>query len=233
MRYLKIVNEFEPEIIGVDNGVAQVIIDKKGFSSTEYYNRVHTFLKSKEINKTPDFEIKLEGVCPIKNMKITEFLSFSPWYMCAPFLVSQRIVEMFSTFNLPTHFYFPVSFSDKLKANQNYFMFYCHIFDYDMVDVKKSLFYNGSIILGKKFVRYDNLEENIKDFDGVECLAFNDKFPKGIDLFKHRLSGGIIISERHWKALEEINFLGIRFVNADNPEIIFAGTELRNEYHDE
>lgn len=229
MKYLKLRLHFEPKIIGVNNGVAQTFIDKNGFNDINYYTAVHEFLFSKDLNKQPNFEIVIECVRPIKGMKVTDAISFKPWYMSAPFIISQKVVDVFEKFNLINHYYFPVKFSSEIKVTEKYYMFYHQTFDNDILDINNCLFFKGSEILGKEFISYNELtNENIHDFDGVEYLAFSEKLPTGLDLFKQRLTSGIIISERLWKAMEDIGITGFLFTAAKDPILKFPFSKIDN-----
>src|SRR5690606_15995531 len=141
-----------------------------------------------------NFDLFVEGISPLKGMKLTDAISYGPNFYNVPFIVSEKIKNIFDRFKLPEHYYFPVSFSSEISAHQPYYLFYMGIFGYEVVNDSQCVFFNGSEILGKEFVKFDQIEDNLSNFDGTEVLVFNDKLPNNLDLFEQSLSSGILIS---------------------------------------
>lgn len=218
---------WDPKVIGVKNGIQQVEIKKKGFFDRNYFKKVDDFLSNPLFSK-PEFEIKVEGITPLKGMKLTDVISYGPYFFNSPFIVSEKVKNIFDKFILPEHYYFPVSFIPSIDVNQKYYLFYLKMYGYDVVNDTESLFYTGSKVLGKEYIKFDNVKDNLSNFVGTEVLAFNNKFPLQIDLFKQNLSSGILVSVPLWKAIENENVTGFLFTEPEEPIIRFPNSNSDN-----
>jgi hypothetical protein len=227
MKYIKLRLNWNPKIIGVKNGVQQVEIKDNGFLDEIYFKKIYDFLKNPKFSN-PEFEIKLEGIAPLKGMKLTDVLSYGPYFFNVPFIVSEKVKNIFDKFILPEHYYFPVSFLPSIAVNTQYYLFYVKMYGYEIVNEKECLFFNGSKLSGKEYIKFDNVKENLSNFVGTEVLTFNNKLPLKIDFFKQGLSSGILISVSLWQALENANATGFLFIEPEEPIIRFSDSEKDN-----
>jgi hypothetical protein len=222
MEFFEAIFNSDPKITGLKKGGYQVEINEKGFSNKENYLKIKSFFMSLKYwereDFIPHFEVNIESAVLVKEAKLTDFLHFAPHMFGCPFIISQRVRDVFETFNLPVHFYYPVQLLRNNETLNSYCLFYLPYLGFDYVDYKNSLFYTGYGLLNNtKIVRINSLNEFL-DFSGDEILrvkelAFNEKFNKPLDLFNSKL-GGLFVSERLKQAITHNGLLGLNFLDS-------------------
>lgn len=222
MRYYTLRLPSDPKVIGVDNGIAQVEIRGDKFSDQTMYDRIKEFFRVKNYwsreSFVPDFEIRFEYAESLKNAILTDFLSFSPYFIACPFMISQKVVNVFKEFNIQDHYLYPVALFKEDDLIDLYEMFYCPLLDYNIIDFSRSSFSTGSPLRGKKFHSFGSKDEFLdflhKDpFVDVEELALSESFDKELDFFVARI-GGMFISERLKNAIEGAGLTGVAILEA-------------------
>lgn len=226
MNFYKLKTAFEPEIIGVKNGIDQVewLKDKTDQVTREIIGKFFTSYDWNIINKKPEFTFTLH-VKMLKGAMLTDFVQLTPYFFGCPFLISKRVKEVFEKFNIQTYYLFPAIIYDKDKPLENeYYLFYQPLQDYDIIDFEKSIFYTQRGIFEENKIKrfFKNLEEYKNFQEGTlhpEKLAFNSNFDSTLDLFKARL-GGMYVSEALKDAIEILGFTGVHVLEDYEPEII-------------
>ena len=227
MKYFLLRLPSDPAVIGVKNGIAQVEIDGSGFSSISAHNKIVEFFQgtdywSKE-SFVPDFDVHFEYVKVLKNANITDFLSFRPYLIACPFMVSQKVVEVFQSFNIQNHFLYPVTLFKGENIIEYYKMFYCPFLNYDIVDFAKSSFFTGTALLGKKYHSFKSKAEYLEYLNNhplmqAEKLVLNATFDNALDFFSPRI-GEIYISDRLREAIKTSGLSGINILEPREPAI--------------
>lgn len=218
-----------PKIIGVENGIAQAEIIGSKFETKGLYEKISGFFQGADYwsreSFIPDFQVKLEYVKLYKKAILTDFLSFSPHLMACPFMINKKVIDIFSRFEIQKHFLYSMKLYDSTKCIDSYSLFYCPLLGYDVVDFKESEFVRKIGILDIKDIDISSFEDfktKMEEHSLLEAkkLVLNEKFNKKLDFFKVRVLGGMYISERLKKALEEARIKGINILEAKDPEII-------------
>lgn len=226
MKYYLLREESDPKIIGVKDGVAQVEIDESGFVNKELYQSLVAFFNAFTYWQKEDFappeNFVIECARPLKGAVLTDFLTYKPHLMACPFMISERIKQLFEIYNLQEHYYFQVKlyYNDELIRNQ-YYLMYCPYLDYRIVDFSKSSFYTGSELLGKKKITFNNKNEyleflKINPLLQQEQIILTEEFDKNLDLFLPRI-GGKLVSERLKQRIIEEGFTGIKILGDKGP----------------
>ncbi|MFW0739747.1 hypothetical protein [Flavobacterium sp. T12S277] len=143
--YKNVSTSSDPKEIGVNNGIYQVeLLEKKSFVSNdekkyykEYFNgNVKNFLLENFENIKKD-KVSLLTYFPLKKAKETDFISFSPDEMGLNFIVSQRIVDIFESFDV---FEF-VKIPTKIEGfKDDYYTVGFPMIEIQKIDFKKSIF---------------------------------------------------------------------------------------------
>ncbi|MEZ2442774.1 hypothetical protein AB6805_13715 [Chitinophaga sp. RCC_12] len=228
MKYYRLNLSSEPKIIGVKNGIYQVEIDKKKYSSPKDYDRLLNFFSSQgwfEKDQTPDFDVQIHANM-LKSAIMTDFLQFSPALMACDFMVNNKVLDVFKDFNIQKHTLFPVTiYQGSRVIDDNYSLFFMPHLEYDVIDFPKSTFFSGNRILGKQHHQFEDLTQfrtalkEISPLIGVEVLHLNEKFDKKLDLFRGRL-GRMNISEHLKDAIVSANLTGIKLTETEEPKIV-------------
>jgi|SRR5687768_11789016 len=212
MKYYLAQKPWEPEILGVTDGMSQARVDEKGFKNKEHFETfMYSFgspLRGADDQEAFSIDFDLECVRLRKRAKITDFLWFSPMSYC---LFSTRVRAILSEFKLQDHRYFPaVLSSDTEKVN--YSFMYMKSFGSETIDFPKCKFEVGNEFDGYENVFYASFEDfhNSKYIPVIKKMAF-----KGIDgsfeMFKPKLVSGKVISKNLKDRLENEKVTGIKF----------------------
>lgn len=225
MKYYLLRTVSDPKIKGVKTGLGQVELDKNN-PITEKLLNFFSGLTYWEKGKTvPDFEVKNCTAFVYKGAKLTDFLDFSPDLMTCPFMLSERVVEVFDKFNIQPYYTYPVTLYKKDKGlDEKYYLFCCPLLGYEVIDFSKSIFYTSNSLFDKDrtYVHYEKFEDFTKNYNvgiKLEKLVFNSNFNASLDFFKARI-GGIHISLALKEAIEIIGFTGISIFENIGPQIV-------------
>ncbi|BFM44106.1 hypothetical protein CFS9_27470 [Flavobacterium sp. CFS9] len=160
--YKNIRTESDPKIIGVNNGVYQVELnDRKSFVNKEekknYENYFDGNFNSFSIDNFKNIEknkVTILTYFPLKKAKETDFVSFSPNEMGLNFIISQKVLDIFESFNLCEFIKIPT----KIEGfKNNFYTIGFPITNYDFLDFPESFFLDS---LGNR-----NLIESYEEYD--------------------------------------------------------------------
>jgi len=167
--YKSISPSSDPKEIGINNGIYQVeLLEKKSFVSNdekkyyqEYFNgNVKSFLLDnfKNIKKS---KLSLLTYYPLKKAKETDFISFSPNELGLNFIVSQKVIDIFESFNLSDFIKIPSKIEGFIN---NYYTIGFPITNYKDLDFSKSVFcdYQGNQKLINTYEEYDEKRYDLK-----------------------------------------------------------------------
>lgn len=219
MKYYFLREPSDPEIIGVTNGGSQVEISKEGFDDKEKYERLlkffdHTKYWSKE-DFSPDENFEIEYARMLKGAIATDFLSYRPYLIACPFIVSEKTKLLLEGHAVQQHYYFPVKvYERQTLMNIKYFLLYCPLLDYDIIDFSRASFYSGSPILGMRPLEISSKEEFIgclsnDPFIKIQHAFLSSQLDPGLDFFSSKF--GVFVSERLKKRIEKESLSGIMF----------------------
>lgn len=225
MKYYLLRKTSDPEIKGVRTGLAQVELDKRNPVTAkleDFFSGLHYWDKGKTV---PDFDVRNCNALLYKGAKLTDFLDFAPNLITCPFMISERVLNVFSKFHIQEYYSYPVTLYN--KNNQlldKYYLFCCPLLGYDVINFSKSVFYTSRSEFDKerKYISYKNAEEFMSEYVvgfKMEKLVLNNKFDSSLDLFKTRL-GEMYISEPLKEAIEILGFTGINMFDDKEPELI-------------
>lgn len=225
MKYylLRIVSD--PEIKGVKNGLGQVELDKGNPVTAklqDFFSGLHYWERGKTI---PDFEIQNCTASLYKGAKLTDFLDFAPNLMTCPFMISERLAQVFSKFNIQQYFTYPVTLYDKGKVlSEKYYLFCCPLLGYNVINFQESIFYTSRSEFDKerKYIRYNGEEEFMTNYIvgfKMEKLVLNSNFNSSLDFFKTRI-GEMYVSEGLKDAIQMLGLTGVNIFDDKEPEIV-------------
>lgn len=102
--YYSIELAWEPEIIGVKNGIYQVELDKGAYPKNTYAQIDSLFISNiiAENNQAPEIDFRFYFK-KLKSAKKTSFMSFTPYLSHCHFLVERNIFEIFKDFKIQAH----------------------------------------------------------------------------------------------------------------------------------
>lgn len=212
MTYYICEKPWEPEILGITDGLSQAKVDEKGFKNkTNLETFTHSFgspLRIADDNEAFTTDFVLESVRLKKRATITDFLWFLPM---SYFLISSRLRAILSDFSLPDHRYFNAHVTNGVDSFEYYFM-YVRKFDFEKIDFPKCEFVIGNHHDGYQTIHFDSLVElrKSKDFPRRKRISLkivNNSF----DMFETKLLADPIISEKLKNRLEDEKISGIKF----------------------
>lgn len=210
--YYELSKPWEPELIGVKDGLSQATVFDKGFTNKQYYKEfIRVFANPNHFSQEEAMaaEFDLESVKLKKGAVLTDFLWFSPMRYC---LVSNRVYNIITKYDLGNHRFFNAHVED-VKGNgiKGYRFLYQEILDWDIIDFPNCEFVKGNDYDGYKNILIKSKDDFLKDrFVKVKTLALTGK-PQGADLFEVKLPIGTLVSEALYKELAAINVSGIKF----------------------
>lgn len=216
--YYNIRLDWDPKVIGVKNGIYQVELDKKAYDKKTYTILDSLFISgefsAKQEYPEVDFKFYFKK---LKSANKTSFISFTPYLKHGHFLVHEKILEIFESFNIQHHKAFEAVIYDSPNENldNNYRLFYCVLKDWEVIDFENTVFTSGGFGNNPKIEHKFSDENDMRKFNGiakVKTLALSQSFDTSLDFFHTRL-GGLFVSEKLKLALEENSATGIRFNN--------------------
>lgn len=216
--YYNIELAWEPQIIGVKNGVYQVELDKRSYDKKTFAKIESLFINNEfTVNQMyPDLDFSF-NFKKLKSAKKTTFMSFSPYLNHCHFLVHKNILDLLLKFNIQKYKTFKSVIYDSPTENldNNYELFNLVLNNWNLIDFDNTVFTSGGFGNNPKIEHKFSDENELKTFKGiarVKTLAMSKDFDTTLDLFLTRL-GGLFVSEKLKLVLEENNATGIKFNN--------------------
>ena len=202
---------WEPEILGIKDGLSQAVVDEQGFSDKGNYK----IFKDNFACLTPiaDTEIlrlhfSLECVKMKQKAKLTDFLWFSPMSYS---LISPKAEKVMSEFKLDAHKYFDATVNENEVRHKYKFM---HMTRFELMNIN---FVNSEFVTGNKYDGYKKVDaksiedlDNLKDFYYTRKIVFRN-MERTFDMFKTRLLPQSIISQRLCDAFIDQGITGMKF----------------------
>lgn len=224
-KYFKLKTAFEPEILGVNNGIFQAELDENNPITKQLKDFFFSNRYWQEQKYVPDFEVKNCTATLLKRAKLTDFLQFSPNLMTCPFMINDKVLSVFEKFKIQQNYTYPVQLKNfKGRGIEEQYHIFCSPFlGYEVIDFSKSVFYRPQGIHIKQYLNCSNEDEFklLPTMTDVEKIAFNSSFDSTLDLFKARL-GGMYVSEALKDAIEILGFTGVHVLEDYEPEIIIT-----------
>jgi hypothetical protein len=167
MMYYPLIRNSDPKVIGVHNGIMQVMIESDLYFDEQEYNRLIAGFSDYENNientffSHAHFEI-LANLLP--KAKLTDFLLYGPKLNGCPFIISDKVSELLKGFKIQNYKTYPVSlYKDGNLFNNSYRLFHCPVQSHEIIDFKKSTFFTGSSLLkNRRQLSFNNFEEYVK-----------------------------------------------------------------------
>ena len=224
-KYYELSGSSESKIIGVRNGIHQGEIKWKRFKKLESEKKILNYFISKmwkSLDTLEPIDFELEYVEAYKSAKMTDFFMFTPALYRVYFLVSEKIIEIFSKHRLPLHTFIPAYVYHK-EIKYKYWAFYVPQFhDENFISFDRSVFNKGSL-LNKELVTFANITDYKKSgYILNERLVFNSKIDSSLDLFSSSLlCHRYLVSEELKEALENGGVTGVEIIEPTRPFIDF------------
>lgn len=221
MKYYILRSDSDPKVLGVSNGIKQAEIRKDGFENKEEYERLMEILGTNEywnyVDTVQNLEFNIENVELIKGANLTDFLQFGPHLFWCPFLISEAVKEILIRFNLSGIKFWPAKVV-KNRQKFNYYLLHINIIPNNAIDFKRSTFYVGNSLNGRKYYQFENLGEfqvfkKQNQFLNFDQIYASSSFDQSLDFFELSNSE-ILISSRLRNALAENFSSGIRLLPA-------------------
>ncbi len=137
----------DPKIIGVKDGLSQVLIDEQSFLSKDYYKKFSTFFSPQRYlidpnatNAIPDFNVKVDRAQLLKSAKLNDFIDYHYILPQTPFIISKKIKNIFESLKLKGIYFYPVNIYSNDKAIEDeYFLLYTFQVEYNAIIFHKSI----------------------------------------------------------------------------------------------
>jgi hypothetical protein len=217
MNYYELIKPWEPELLGIKDGLAQAEVLESGFKNKSNYK---IFIDLFAMAKLPqsqavfsaDFE--LECVKLRKGAKLTDFLWFAPRSYS---LVSPKVYSVLAHQSLPPHKFFPAVIEDSTgKKINGYKFFYLPSLDANHIAFNHCKFEVGNEHEGFKEVVIKSSDElfSIDDNLIVKMMSLMDVSSE-LAMYKVKLPVGVLISESLYCKLASLNVTGVKFNKID------------------
>ncbi len=231
-KYFLIRPASDPKIVGRKEGFAQAEILQDKFINKSFYEDYMNYFepKNSELHwknrvELPKFNIVLEYLKMVDKSIPTDFLTFSPnLFNGGLFLLSERALAVVKKFNLGIFTVFDAFVYYKQKKI-NYYFLCSPSLPFKLIDFNTTIFYEGSVALGKKLFNLSSGEEFERKKEeilfGVEKLVLTSKID--LDYFSTIVSiPSIFISEGLKEAIEAESLTGLNIVETGDPsELVF------------
>lgn len=138
MNLLEFSTAWEPEVLGVNNGIYQLEFDESVFNneseSDDFFLNFPLDI-TKPITKPLNFILLKKG-------KINDVMRYAPILKPAPYIVSEKFIEVLREFDTLPYSLEPVSFLN-VKVDMKYFLFRYTYSDLSEFNVKRIIAYLG------------------------------------------------------------------------------------------
>jgi hypothetical protein len=110
----KISGSSEPKIIGVNNGISQIELDRKNLLNhdgkhNDFYKHFNSFSYWVNQNDQIDFSFSSINGKKLRKAKMTDLLLYGPKIMAFKFLISERFYNILKDFNIGEHTLYDVN----------------------------------------------------------------------------------------------------------------------------
>ncbi|SDD44068.1 hypothetical protein [Niabella drilacis] len=225
MKYYLLRTVSDPKIVGVTDGGGQVELDANNPITEELKNFFFFASYWNEKRTAPNFDVRNCTATIVPKAKLTDFLNFSPALMTCPFMISERLAEVFASFKVQKYYTYPVTLSKEgMLIPDKYFLFCCPFLGYEVINFPESVFYTKKSLFDKErnYIHYKDekdFSENYIVSAKIEKLVLNSNFDSSLDYFKTRV-GEIYISEGLKDAIEVLGFTGVSIFDDKEPLIV-------------
>lgn len=128
--FKQIRNSSEPKIIGVNNGIYQVEINKQSLKNNDNYNEIKELLLQTDVNvflknRQQIFELKVKELKGnlLKRAKLTDIMGYSDYFFGFKYIVSQKFVDCLLEVGVSKDEYYLIKIEIKNIAESYYLMF--------------------------------------------------------------------------------------------------------------
>ena len=211
----------EPKVIGVNNGIYQIELDKSCFSDGKEFER---FVLGFQEDTTISINYPQPLIYKVlKKAKLTDFMGYSQYLKGIPFVLSAKAVNVFKDFTLKEHSLIEITLRENKDAS--YYLFRYPFTENSKIKFEKSVFYTQ--IPGQEKVYHKIHNENeFMAFWNQNALWKAEKFvldepEANYDCIRLRI-GGVFISERLQKAIETNRLIGQNIPRTNAPIITFG-----------
>lgn len=210
--YYELIEPWEPELIGVKDGLGQATVSENGFKNKKFYKefiRVFANPNYFSFEDAMSVQFELECVKMRRGAILTDFISFSPMSYC---LVSNKLFTILRKYNLGKHRFFKAIIEDlNGKLIEGYFFFYLEVLDWHIIDFPHCEFVKGNSHDGYSDVSIKTKDEFLRDrFVQLKKISISG-MPQNDDIFSIRLPVGKLISSRLHQELSSLSITGIKF----------------------
>lgn len=170
--YNQITTSAEPSVIGVNNGVYQLEFKGKELKKNTNYKAISEILLNFDINdflKSQDsikgIEISTLKAHLLKKAKLTDIMTFSPYFLGYKYIVSQRVVDCLRKFeNIEESYHLREIKIDGIK--DKYYLFFINMIPSREINFSKSSFY----IEDKGHIQINTYEEYLEQIEKTPFL---------------------------------------------------------------
>ncbi|MCV6630443.1 MAG: hypothetical protein OIF50_11375 [Flavobacteriaceae bacterium] len=183
--FKRISNSFEPEIIGVKNGLYQVELENKDIE-----NRSNSLLTQGNIDELLNrrdevfnLDINMQGNL-LPKAKATDLMVYTPHFFCFNYLVSQKVVDCLKEENVSLEEYHVLKVNIK-EVDEAYYLLYVPWIDFSEIVFSESLVYStfDANSSDKKYFEINNHDEYMElqdkePFNSFDKVVLNHKYQK-------------------------------------------------------
>lgn len=226
--------DVDPDIIGIKDGSAQTIIDKKGFLDKKMYENIIKYFGSYDswmlARNKPDFDVELQCVNLKQFAKITDFMRVAPVLINCPFLVSEKAKKVFNKFKIEKYCFYDARVYTRDGTLLQYFLLYIANLEYSVINFTKSVIFSGLIFKSDNILNINSLKEyesyvaNTNANMRFAKYVLNDKFDKSLDMFS--LGNKLYVSENMCEEISRLNLTGIVFLPAFGENLNWPTIEM-------
>ncbi len=202
--FFRLNRAWQQKIIGVKDASSQLRIDKMSFNSMKEYEDFASFFSWerywKDINAFPDFQIKVDKAHLIESAKLTDFMSYYEPLPGVPFIIKNRIKNIFEDLKLRGLYYYPINiYSGSRLISDEYFILHTSVVSYDAILFNKSILVKTLDDEPLKIIKINTVDELEKSYKAYKLsefkkLTLKKEFLFNQDFIKTRMSD-IFISE--------------------------------------
>jgi hypothetical protein len=230
MKYYQVDISCEPKIIGVNNGIYQIKIDKNTMQEDERFFEFLDFFsydnKGFWQNQNTIFNFKIPEIQGklLKKAKLTDIMGYTEGITFLNNVYSQKFIDILNDFYIEKSSLFKV---DIENINSNYYFMFNRTIDFDEINFQKSVLYTGHKVLNNvQYFETENYDDYLKTRDINPLLRFEKiSIPKkysNLDIIETRCSANPYYSEKLIDALLDFGITGL--------DIKYNGTQKLNFY---
>ncbi|TPE45831.1 hypothetical protein [Pontibacter mangrovi] len=210
----------DPKVIGVNNGIYQIELDKSCFSNIKEYEK---FILEFPEDSNVDINYPRPLIYRVlKKAKLTDFMGYSQSLIGVPFVLSGKAVRIFNDFSLKEHSLIEIEFKE--NKDNSYYLFRYPFTENSTINFEKSVFYTQRPGQDKVYHKIHS-EDDFKVFWKQNALWRAEKFvleesEANYDCIRLRI-GGVFISDKLQKAIEAAGLIGQNIPKTNAPIITF------------